>query len=74
MALEAHNGSSSGSGGLLVVLAGVALVEVARITLLAIPFTEDNRCTDKADPITCMRNGTVLREGGHRFSKHTNRE
>jgi hypothetical protein len=66
VALEAHNGSSSGSGGLLVVLAGVALVEVARITLLAIPFTEDNRCTDKADPITCMRNGTALREGAHK--------
>ena len=66
MALEVHNGSSSGSGGLLVVIAGVALVEVIRITLLAIPFTEDNRRTDKADPITCMRNGTALREGGHK--------
>ena len=54
MALEAYTGSSSGSGGLLVVLAGAALVEATRITLLAIPFIEDNRCTDKADPITCM--------------------
>ncbi len=62
-----HNGSSGGSGGLLVVLAGVALVEVTRITLLAIPFVEDNRCTDKADSITCMRNGAALREGGHRI-------
>ena len=67
MSLEAHNGFSSGSGGLLVVLAGVALVEVTRITLHAIPFAEDNHCTDKADSITCMRNGTALREGGHKI-------
>jgi hypothetical protein len=66
VALEVHNGSSGGSGGLLVVIAGVALVEVTRITLLAIPFTEDNRRTDKADPITCMHKGTPLREGGHK--------
>jgi len=64
--LEAHNGSSSGSGGLLVVLAGVSLVEVTRITLLAIPFREDNRCANKADPIACMHKGTALREGSER--------